>query len=75
MVSHHSAKYSSHKHYFFMESSQTLRLKPLSLHHNLQFRGLNHYGSEDILVFVCFVALQYHLIKRSSYFMKRSPSR
>ena len=33
-----------------------------------------HCGSEDIMILVCHVILQGHLIKKSSDFMGRSPS-
>ena len=40
-----------------------------------KFSGHRHSGSEDIMILVCHVILQDHLIKSSCDFMDRSPSR
>ena len=44
-------------------------------YHSAKFGGHQHCGSGDIVVLVCHVILQDHMINGSCDFMSRSPSR
>ena len=41
----------------------------------MKFGGYRHRGEKDILILVCKVILQYHVINGSCEFMARNPSR
>ena len=44
-------------------------------HHLSKFGGDGHYGSGQIIVLVCYLILQDHMIKDSCDFKHRSPAR
>ena len=44
-------------------------------HQPAKFGGHRHCGSGDIMVLVCHVISQHHVIKRSYDFMGRNPSK
>ena len=44
-------------------------------HHPVKFTGYRHCGSRDLIVLVCHVILQDHVIKGLRDFMGRSTSR
>ena len=44
-------------------------------HHPAKFSGHRHSGGGDVMVLVCHVISQDHLIKKSSDFMGRTPTR
>ena len=49
---------------------------PINLNYYLvKFGGHRHHGSEDIMILVCQVISEDHMIKGSSDFIKRRPSR
>ena len=53
----------------------TLRVTRQGIYYSTRFAGHKHFGSGDIMVLVCQVASQDHMIKRSYDFMGRSLSK
>ena len=80
-ISHHLFSFGGHGYYgLILSRDQSViwlyDLEPLKLsHHSFRFGGHGHYGSGDIIVLVCHVILQVHVIKVSCNYKGKSSSR
>ena len=61
----------SHQRFMCFYSQELIQVS----YHPAKFGGYRHSGSGDIMVFVCHVTLQDHVIKALIDFMVKSPSR